>query len=245
MRDFHEIWDDILRISEKLYDIDVGNNTRFVAETIYSKSSNKTSFVYAECGVYRGTTFLPIYHFLSELFDYFHAYAIDSFEGFPPGIVHPNDHFDRFETMYNQGKISKRHFLYAKNRKKELDENEHLWTNYFQNYKRLFLHRCMDKPEVSILKTPFDRLSDKVSHLPKGFDLVFLDCDLYLSYKQCLDYFKDKTELFILDEYFSLKYPGARIACDEFVQENPGWEFFGKTEANPYFERWGIVKRSS
>ena len=44
-----------------------------------------------------------------------------------------------------------------------------------------------------------------------------------------------------LDEYFSLKFPGARIACDEFFETAPQ-----KPEKLPqnsdFFERWGVLK---
>ena len=49
-----------------------------------------------------------------------------------------------------------------------------------------------------------------------------LDCDLYEGYKICLPIAYEnlsKSGFIHLDEYFSFKYPGAKIACDEFFAE--------------------------
>ena len=63
--------------------------------------------------------------------------------------------------------------------------------------------------------------------LPKSpvklISLLILDCDLYESYRTCLEYLYPKVQedgWIILDEYFSPKYPGARIAVDEFFLTN-------------------------
>ena len=50
-----------------------------------------------------------------------------------------------------------------------------------------------------------------------------IDCDLYQGYSDCLDFIS--ADLVVngyvhLDEFYSLKYPGARIAVDEFLHAN-------------------------
>ena len=52
--------------------------------------------------------------------------------------------------------------------------------------------------------------------------LANLDCDLYDSYKLALNYISIsyKKRIIYLDEYYSLKFPGARIASNEFFKEN-------------------------
>ena len=50
-----------------------------------------------------------------------------------------------------------------------------------------------------------------------------IDCDLYNGYKICLPYLwknLSKKGLIYLDEYYSLKFPGPRIACNEFFKKN-------------------------
>lgn len=49
------------------------------------------------------------------------------------------------------------------------------------------------------------------------------DCDLYDRYKIVLPYVFERlvNKGYVhLDEYYSLKFPGARIACDEFCEAN-------------------------
>lgn len=58
------------------------------------------------------------------------------------------------------------------------------------------------------------------SSLPEIIYATFLDCDLYESYRTTLNkvWPRLNTGGFIyLDEYYSLKFLGARVAVDEFV----------------------------
>ena len=73
--------------------------------------------------------------------------------------------------------------------------------------------------------------------LPPKIKLAFLDCDLYDSYLSALNCCYPKMVkggIIVMDEYYSLKYPGARVAADEFFSDKPekpeiyavddGWE---------------------
>lgn len=242
---FKEMWKDICDMCKKEYGIEVGNNASFVAEAIFNEAVTKDFFSYVECGVYRGTTFIPLYHLCKKIFSSFAMYALDSFSGFPQDVIlNENDTFHKFEELYKEGRITKDHFESAKERCMRLSESEHLKTDYFKNYAEDFFDKCKDKKEITIVKCSFSSLKSDFRSGGEKYDLVFLDCDLYLSYKDCLEYFKNRTDIFIFDEYYSLKYPGARIACDEFVGMNQDWKFFKKIETDPYFERWGIRKSS-
>ena len=71
-----------------------------------------------------------------------------------------------------------------------------------------------------------------------------MDCDLYQSYKITLPYvFKNLTKggYIHLDEYFSFKYPGAKIAIDEFCKK---FNIKPKKQLVSYgeFERWFLTK---
>jgi O-methyltransferase len=78
----------------------------------------------------------------------------------------------------------------------------------------------------------------------ESFCCVILDCDLYESYVTCLNFFYPRMTcggIIILDEYYSHKYPLAKVAVDEFcdgVTDKP--EMFYK-EKNGW-ERWMIKK---
>ena len=75
---------------------------------------------------------------------------------------------------------------------------------------------------------------------------VLMDCDLYASHMITLDFVWPKLNnggFIYFDEYYSLKFPGARIATDEFFMdkiEKP--KMFNKIKGD--FERWGITKNS-
>ena len=122
-------------------------------------------------------------------------------------------------------------------------EGRHLENGYWNNYESKFYFQCEDKPNIRVIKTEFSNLEANMPNV--WYDLVFLDCDLYNSYLDCLNFFHDKTDLFVLDEYYSLKYPGAKVAVDEWMLKNPGWELFCEKEEDPYWERWGMRRRST
>ena len=199
---FNEVWKEIAYKCSKQYKLVLGNNARFVAETIYKEFKNKQFFTYAECGVFTGTTFFPIYHLCKTLFQNFRLYALDSFSGFPKDItLNPNDEFENFEIMYENGSISEDHLIRARERCGKIPNKEHLQVDYFKDYAEEFYKRCEGKKEIQIVKTSFSDLDKNLETGSYNFDLVFLDCDLYLSYTECLDFFKDKTKLFVFDEY--------------------------------------------
>ncbi len=244
MKPFADMWSAVAETCLRRYAIEVGNNARFVAETIYSHFAERSSFVYAECGVYRGSTLLPVYHLCEVLFSRFQLYALDSFAGFPEGAGHEKDHPRQFDALHALGRITKQHREAARVRCAALEApDQHLQSTYFRDYNEVFDERIASKPNIIKIPCAFGQLGQFPDGYSGQFDLVFLDCDLYASYWDCLRFFEDRTNLFIFDEYYSLKYPGARIACDEFMASRTGWDLFSKTEDSPYFERWGMKKR--
>jgi hypothetical protein len=110
-----------------------------------------------------------------------------------------------------------------------------------------------DDTDLSLVREllePFDRV-----HLVPGFfvdtfkefssrkfSCVILDCDIYESYKTCLDFFYSRMSpggVIVLDEYYSKKYPLARKAVDEFCVDKPLKPEMFKLEANGW-QRWRI-----
>ena len=240
--DFDSLWKVVSDQCNRQYDIDVGNNARFVAEAVFRVSLEQNAFTYAECGVYRGTTFFPVYHLCEQLFDEFQLFALDSFAGFPESAAHAMDDFSQFASLLDLGRISPEHFAAATTRCARLQNDQHLQTDYFSGYTDEFKRRAAGKDHLTTVACSFDQLDNRFTETVDRYDLVFLDCDLYLSYLSCLAFFKNKTDTFIFDEYYSLKYPGARIACDEFIESEKGWSLFNRIEEEPYFERWGMTR---
>ncbi len=122
-------------------------------------------------------------------------------------------------------------------------EGRHVEKEYWDGYEDKFYWGCQDRPNIRVIKGEFDKLASNGPRI--WYDLVFLDCDLFASYADCLAFFSDKTDIMVLDEYYSEKYPGARVAVDEFLKVEGTWELFGIQEDAPYWERWGIRRKRS
>ncbi|WP_249262293.1 TylF/MycF family methyltransferase [Leptospira alexanderi] len=72
-----------------------------------------------------------------------------------------------------------------------------------------------------------------------------MDSDLYASYKITFEFFWPKLAkngYVFLDEYFSLKFPGARIATDEFIEGKNVRLLLTNRDSSTDFERWSIIK---
>jgi hypothetical protein len=72
-----------------------------------------------------------------------------------------------------------------------------------------------------------------------------LDCDLYSSYKVALPFIWSRMNsggFMYLDEYYSLKFPGAKVACDEFFEDREESPKMANSEERQ-FERWFAVKK--
>ena len=82
----------------------------------------------------------------------------------------------------------------------------------------------------------------------QGIDKVMsavIDCDLYESYQDSLNFIWPKLSKggFIhLDEYYSLKYPGARRATLEFINDKPD-AFLDEKSLDGDFESWFLTKK--
>jgi hypothetical protein len=72
-----------------------------------------------------------------------------------------------------------------------------------------------------------------------------IDCDLYQGYASSLPFICSHLSVgghVHLDEYYSLKYPGARIAVDEFLGVHPEF-FLHRNATRPgEFERWFLTR---
>lgn len=77
------------------------------------------------------------------------------------------------------------------------------------------------------------------------FCAVILDCDLYQSYLDCLNYVYDKMTIggvIVFDEYYSKKYVLAKQAVNEFFSdkaEDPEMFWIEENE----WERWRVIKK--
>ena len=179
-------------------------------------------------------------------------YAFDSFSGFPS--YHPNDDYLNFEKHPHLFEPN----LRAKARMcKEIAE----WrlgvpataanistSGDFSDISREWLEsrlKAFGLDNVEIIEGDF---ADTIPKFMKNFHgSVFsanIDCDLYDGYRHALKAIYPiavKGAMIYLDEYYSLKFPGGRIAVSEFIETvDESVTLLGNDKND--FERWAILK---
>lgn len=208
-----------------------------------------------EAGVYRGRSLLATAMLLKELGSDKKVYGFDSFSGFPP-ILSPEDELSQFDKLFEAGKISQKHYDAVKrNRhwKTQLLDEAPSATNIstsgsFANTNRALIEKkiqLLGLDNIVLIEGPFSDTMHLDANMPERIAAVFVDCDLYQSYIDTFTATWPRVSVggfYQLDEYFSLKFPGAKIATDAFLQDKnfilvPG----AKPDPNA-FERWGVLK---
>lgn len=219
------------------YSLRPGNNVDLICEKLAGLDSER--IVYAECGVFQGNTLFAVASFLENAGSKKLLYGFDSFEGFPQFEVDRRDHPSFFSELLKRGLISKEHYEKAAARTKNFSDTSHLHREYFVDVGNVF-DIAADFENVRLVKGIF---SETLCSLSEPVGVLFLDCDLYRSYKECLDTLYEQVVrggAIIFDEYYSLKYPGARLAVYEFFKDKDGQFEVYLTEEG--FERWCFVK---
>ena len=197
---------------------------------------------YVECGTFRGSTLLSAAQFCEQNNINTKLVGIDTFGGFPnKDFYNPLDLPEYFETLFKDQKITESHFNKAKLRTNNFTSTSHLESNYFLNVEEVFAN-CNKYKNIELIRGTFEDITPIYN---EPISVLHLDGDLYDSYITCL------TNLYnniipggcvIFDEYYSHKYPGARVAVDEFFlgKENEG--HFEKYITSEGHERWCFEK---
>jgi hypothetical protein len=209
-----------------------------------------------EAGVFKGRSLLATAMLLKELGSDKKVYGFDSFSGFPP-IYHGNDELSMFDNLLKDGRISSAHYdAHLKLKKyRSFLKNETMTVKNISSsadFSDTSMERIQKKAEFlgldNIVLVAGDFLETmRQDNLPDlGFMAGLLDCDLYLSYQTALPFIWQRLSqlgYLWLDEYYSLKFPGAKIACDDFfsiLAEKPQ----KYPTADGEFERWFAIKQS-
>lgn len=208
----------------------------------------------AEVGVYRGSSILATALYLKEIGSTKKVYGFDSFTGFPS--YHKNDNLAKFDELFQTGKISKslhdKISLNQKHRSLFLDEvtveNISSSGNFSENvYEDLVKKiKYLDLDNIILIKGNFEETMMNTSLTNIKFSSCLLDCDLYDGYKTSLPFVWERMVnggYIFLDEYYSLKFPGAKIATDEFFMDKKAKPLQHKLAHND-FERWYVRKLS-
>lgn len=155
----------------------------------------------AECGVYQGLTLLGVAHIFRLRGIRSRLYGFDSFKGLPEPVA---------QDQLADGSIP-----------------EPARKGFFSDTSYEAVRRRFDRlgyDRVTLIQGYFEDTLPRVQD--ERFSLVHLDCDLYESYKTCLEFFYPRMRpggYIVLDEYdFSAAvYPGAQKAIDEFLADKP------------------------
>jgi hypothetical protein len=152
----------------------------------------------AECGVFQGSTLVPMALHLEQRRIRRTFYGFDSFEGFGASIAHdltlPRTFFEPNVTPAAFSNTS------AERVSRELHDlglsNVRLIPGFF---------------ETSLSRCPASQ-----------FSFVHLDCDTYAAYRDCLEYFYPRLSrgaIVVFDEYGDDAWPGCKMAVDEFLAD--------------------------
>ena len=201
------------------------------------------SGAYVECGVFKGSTLLTANEFCKLRSIDKPFIGCDTFSGFPASKeANPNDQPEMFESLYKSGKITEKHYQLSKKRLSSLASQEHLSTQYFSNPESLVFSESKLR-RINLIQGSF---SETLPSLKGDISVLHIDCDLYEPYKICLEtQFENvvKGGMIVLDEYYSLKYPGARIAVNEFLESLDSNIYELKMHQTGEFARWFILKK--
>lgn len=194
-----------------------------------------------EYGVYRGASLLSTALLLKAWGSRRKVYGFDSFSGFPPR--HVNDDQARFQELFERGEINQEHWEWVqfKIECEKLSPREHS----FDKTSLDFLNRRIDLFQLDNVVIVEGNLSHNTRDLPPKIMACLYDCDLYEPYALTLPEVWERTErhgMLYFDEYYSLKYPGPRIAVNEFCRQNGLKPIKSHRESRGAFERWYLRK---
>lgn len=152
----------------------------------------------AECGVYQGSTLIPTGLFLYQNKISKTLFGCDSFEGFNEDVLAEISLGGADDPQKKLGGFGDTSYSVLKKKLQRLGLNE----------------------QVQLVKGYFEKSLPELSD--RRFSFVHLDCDLYDSYKTCLEFFYPRLEqggIILFDEYNDAAWPGCNKAVDEFLAE--------------------------
>jgi len=207
-----------------------------------------------EAGVYEGRALLGMALMLKELGSSKKVYGFDTFTGFPPAY-HKYDDLSNFGMLHSEGRISLEHYedvLRNKNFREIMlgeevtEKNISLSGDFGRNSMTALQHKIklLELDNIELVPGPFSETMSSTKKYSNGWCAVLFDCDLYASYCTGLNFVWDDLcsgGYIYLDEYYSLKFAGARIAVDEFLADKLEKPFLHPVKDGD-FERWALIK---
>lgn len=202
-----------------------------------------------ELGVAKGASLLTTALLLEEMGSPRKAIGVDTFSGFPEAS--PEDQFEQFYVLCEEGIITQKHLDAAKlNRQLVLARGGGALPGNLStsgDFSQTSFDFVVNKVKAVGLESRIEvRQADLSNGLdePGPFSLVLLDLDLYAGYANTLDDLFDRLSpggSIYLDEYYSLKFPGPRLAVSRFQVRHPSARLIKLSDWWD-FERWIISK---
>ena len=207
-----------------------------------------------EFGIYQGASLISAALLLKEVGSKKTIYGFDSFTGFPGYSEYDElSCFHKYLGKYFDQEIIEDYELMKKIKSKYLNQNKidkkNISTSFeFSETSREFINHRIELFEldnIKIIEGSFEETAPKFfSEFDGKISSVNIDCDLYDGYRITLPFIWDSLSqggYVHLDEYYSLKFPGARIATIEFCKKmniTPKKNLSRPGE----FERWYLSK---
>lgn len=207
-----------------------------------------------EVGVFRGRTTLALGLLLSEIAPCREVIGFDSFSGFP-NVLSNEDSISQFDLLLANGHISQSHYDQAI---RYWSMRSHLASASMDpmNISSSGTFACTSKEmieakvrdlgltNIELVTGDFDITMPEYVHSSPIMCAV-MDCDLYRSHTVALSHLWPNLVaggMLYLDEYYSLKFPGARTAIIEFLSNTPTAQLLQLPSRPDEFERWCIIK---
>jgi len=205
-----------------------------------------------ESGVFRGNSLIAIGMFLKQIGSDKKVFGFDSFSGFP-AIFQPQDELSQFERMSKENLIDNNHINavrknveWKKSLTKEESSKDISTSGSFSNTNIELVERkikLVGLDNIVLVKGPFSETMNSKTEI-ESIMAVVMDSDLYQSYLDTFKFVWPRLAyggMVYLDEYYSLKFPGAKIASDEFLRDkNARLEMM--TQQTGEFQRWYAIK---
>ena len=210
-----------------------------------------------EAGVFKGRSLLATGLLLKELGSPKQVYGFDNFRGFP-GLYHEYDEISMFDDLLTEGRITDDHY-----RKIQRSLTIRSWqlggqasvanvssSGDFSGGNARDIEekaRWLGLDNIHLVQGDFSETMTDGRESPKLLMAALVDCDLYISYQQALPFIwkrLSKGGYVYLDEYYSLKFAGARICADEYFEDKFDKPQMHKAEPGE-FERWYVRKLDS
>ena len=232
-------------------------------ELIYNISRHGDNQSILEFGVHKGNSLVASAVFSRSLDFSPEIIGYDTWEGFPKSSIEPIDEqqgWARFKDL----KIQNDDFFKARDQLLEytaigknteinkLNARNVSASEDFSHTSEKLVNRKLSalsvENMVELCKGDFSDKNFVLAHLPqKPIALVLIDADLYKSYTAIFEALWPIVPsgcIFFLDEYFSLTFPGARLATDDFLSAlRPDAYQLRKVSDIGDFERYILIKK--